>query len=147
MRNKPKLYYAHSKVIYNTDTETQTRVLLRKLFPKFQVVCPNQDLGELGTLQPYLDYVGTCQLLVATEYKQFVGKGVFEEVQFALSKGIDALVLRTSRAGRPTVHSISRVQVVDPRDWRLMYGKVIATTKYPLADRAMATHDAKQAEI
>ena len=75
-------YYAHSKNIYGTEEERMQLKFLRTKFSK--VLCPNNDVGELGGMQPYLDIIEKkCSGVVFSEWFDLVGRGVWEEVKHA----------------------------------------------------------------
>lgn len=59
-----------------------------------KVICPHKHLGELGEIVPYLKVIETTQAVYATEYKNYVGSGVFDECHFALTNGINVLAVR-----------------------------------------------------
>ena len=79
------LYYAHSKKIYNTEVEEDEYSKIRKRFPDAHIVCPNRDVGEKGSINPYLQVVKQCDVVVCSEFKKLVGKGVATEVTTAIS--------------------------------------------------------------
>jgi hypothetical protein len=118
------VYYAHSKIDYGSNREYRDLLYLKKRFPKAEVICPNNDLGELGSLKPYLDFVDTCSMLIVREYKNHVGKGAFSELARAMSDGIRVLALR-NKGNKYTLESVAGIQVLKQHDWQLKYGKII----------------------
>ena len=65
-----KIYYAHSKKIYDTKVEKKQLKYLKNRFKEYNVICPNNDIGELGSIQPYLDVVSQCEMLICSEYNR-----------------------------------------------------------------------------
>ena len=111
-------YYAHSKRIYNTKEEARNIKILKGL--GYKVLCPNNNLGELNDIKPYLTVVSRSKDVVCTEYKGNVGKGAFAEIKEALKRNISVGVLRDKK-----VIPIKNVIVDDPNDWGVHYGKII----------------------
>lgn len=114
-----KIYYAHSKKIYNTRKEEAEYAKIRKQFPDARIVCPNRDLGELGSMESYLRVVGTCDAVVCSEYKRLIGKGALTEVLFAISSGKPAYNLSKK------FKNVKSFELVNQgRDW-VGYAKLI----------------------
>ena len=78
-----KIYYAHSKKIYNTAQEEKEFKMIQERFPDAEIVCPNQHIGELGSIEPYLKVIDTCDSVACSEFKKLVGRGVAVEVLHA----------------------------------------------------------------
>jgi len=115
------VYYAHSKKIYNTSREKMERSYIEKRFKA--VCCPNRDMGELGSMNPYIDKVKGCHAVVCTEFQGHIGKGVYEEITAALRFEKEVYCLRR-RVGVFQLHRIKEVMIVDDTDWGTRYGKV-----------------------
>jgi len=115
-----KIYYAHSKLIYDTPREKQELKWLKK---KFIVVDPNKDLSELGSMEPYIKKMFECNMVICSEYKKHVGKGVYEEVYHAITNGVKAKVLRKF-LGRFVLKEVTGLQIIDGTDWKVGYAKV-----------------------
>ena len=109
-------YYAHSMKKYNTpeeDKEIETIISLG-----FYPVNPKY-LTWVGTMQTYFNCVDTCKALIASEYKDHVGKGVYDEIQYARAKGYLVYILRTNK-----LYKLRSLKLVDKNDWGVYYGKV-----------------------
>lgn len=115
------IYYAHSKRIYDTKQEKKERDFLEM---RFKVICPNRDMNELGNIQPYLDKIGTCEMVICSEYKKHIGYGVFAEIKHALQLNKPIFVLRSKK-----LIPIQNCEVVDETDWKIYYGKIITQPK------------------
>ena len=115
-----QVYYAHSKKIYGTLRERRERILLASIFPKKSIVCPNRDMGELGSMLPYLNKVQNSDIVVVSEFKNHIGKGAYEEVVLALQEYTPVFVLR-----RKKLILVKDIKVVNWNDWQVTYGKVI----------------------
>lgn len=111
-------YYAHSMRLYNSRTEKSVLRHLRRLYPK--VINPN-ELGNFGSIQPYLSIIiHIADVVVCSEYQGYVGKGVFEEVQTAIRFKIPVHVVR-GRYLRPVLG----IKQHDALDWKIKFGKLI----------------------
>ena len=119
---KLNVYYAHSKNIYNTSREKSELKWLRKQF-KF-VICPNNDMGELGSMEPYLQEVENNDAVVCSEYKGYIGRGVTSEVNTALSLNYKVWVLRKI-LGKFYLKTVKGSEIFDSNDWRYRYAKLI----------------------
>ena len=69
-----KTHYAHSIQIYGRFQEKKELKYLAKKFSN--LVDPNNDMGELGTMTPYLKMVRTCKIVVFSEYEGYIGPSV-----------------------------------------------------------------------
>ncbi len=117
------IYYAHSKQIYNTKREKEERVYLKFIF--YDVCCPNLDMGELGSIDPYLKKVRKSNVVVFSEYKKHIGKGVHQEIMEAYKNKIPIILLRKIKK-KFKLMPVFRIMIKDPDDWAIKYRKVIA---------------------
>jgi hypothetical protein len=117
MANDLWVYYAHSKQIYGTVREKRELELLRRIFRN--VVCPNQDLGEVPNIQFYLARVRECEIVVASEVEKHIGRGVYEELHYAQNLGRLTLVLR-----HDTLYPIAGMELIPGGDWKIHYAKL-----------------------
>lgn len=118
----PKAYFAHSKLIYNTNSEASAIKFLQK---NYTVLDPNKDLGELVFIEYYLKAIDTCNLLIVNPYLGFIGKGAYEEIIHALSKNMPVLVLKYHTIDGYTLYPLIKVYTYDTDDWKFKYGKVL----------------------
>lgn len=118
-----KIYYAHSKLIYGTDTEASAIAYLKQ--QGFEVLCPHNDLGELGSIQPYLQAIDTCEAVIIHPYKGFIGRGVFEELKHTLCNNKSASVLCYNIVTGYSLHPVKGYKLHDQMDWKFKYGKVL----------------------
>lgn len=116
------IYFAHSKKIYGTDAEEALRDLIENTLGKrFKVICPNRDLIYDGRgMELYLAQVRKSKLVICSEYRGFVGKGVYEEVKEAIKNNIPVYALR----GLSFIY-VKDVEINDVDDWGVEYGKLI----------------------
>jgi len=96
---KETAYFAHSKKKYNTIEEAAELAFIKKHFGG-KVICPNNDLGELGGIEPYLKVVKSSICVYVSEYFGMIGRGVYDECHFALTNGINVLALRKDIKGK-----------------------------------------------
>jgi hypothetical protein len=128
MKNKKTYtYFAHSKLIYNTEEERKLLTLLRdkESLEGFgiglgEVICPNNNMGELGSMTPYLKMVQKCDIVVAHEFTGYVGRGVYAEVKHALKFGKKVFAIRDEK-----LLEVEDLIIYDPNDWKVRYGQLV----------------------
>ncbi len=114
-----RVYFGHSMKIYGTDREKMEIKLLKTMFDK--VICPNVDIGiASGGMHAYLRIVGWADLVVVSEYRGFVGTGVFAEVKEALKLKIPVKCLRRNK-----LIVVKDVVINDRKDIKIKYGKLV----------------------
>ena len=119
---KQKVYQAHSKLTYDSVREMNEFAYLYDKYKNSKVINPAHL--DLSGMKEYLEFVASCDTLVASELDGFIGKGVFSEIARALSDGIEVLVLR--RPGKEyTLEPITGIQVINAHDWKRKYAKII----------------------
>lgn len=116
-------YYAHSKLIYNTTRERAEEKFLKK---KFKVVNPNTDMGEMGSMIPYLQKISCVDGVVFSEFQKHIGKGVYEEVKHSILLGKPTYCLRKTLLGYKLIPIKEIPEVSDEYDWKVGYAKVSA---------------------
>lgn len=122
---KPLIYYAHSKLDYNTKREEEEIKFLSQYYKVFN---PNTELGELGTMAPYLHAVCMCHHVVVSPHKDlYVGRGVFHEICIALAHGQAVQVLCKGEVNFALM-SLLGVCFYDTNDWKVYYGKIQVVT-------------------
>ena len=112
------IYYAHSLRRYNTEQEQLELKQIAELLPSRKVVNPNGMISDIS--EAYLK-IDEASGVVASEYKHHIGKGVHDEICYALSKKKFVVVLRYGRLFR--VYSEHQIEVLDI-DWAVYYAKV-----------------------
>ena len=121
-----RVYFAHSKLLYNTQEEKAQRKFIEKKFDK--VICPNRDVGELGGIQGYLDIIEKkCTHVVCSEFFDLVGRGVWDEVRHARKLKIPIYCLRKVDE-KYKMFKVTSGKVVDKENWR-QYAKLICEEK------------------
>lgn len=123
----PIVYFAHSKLDYETSKAAKVRGLIRNRWPEKRLLDPSRmretwpDLAErLGGQEPVYQLVISCvQEVVALEHKGHVGRGVFTELDLAARRGLPRFV---ARAGQ--LLPVERTEIVDPDDFKRAYGRV-----------------------
>lgn len=121
-----KFYWVHSKRIYRTTAERILRQYLEKRFQNHKLICPNRDLGKLGSIEKYLDIIDTCEFVVATEYCGYLGRGVFTEVQYSLESKKPTLLIQNNFK----LIRIKSIELYDPNDWVVKFGKIKETSSF-----------------
>ena len=112
------IYYAHSLRIYNTSKEQLELKQIAELFPSFKVINPN---GRLSEIKEAFSLIDKSDGVVASEYQRHIGKGVYDEICYALSKRKIVVLLRDGRLFR--VYSKHQIEVLDI-DWQVHYARV-----------------------
>jgi len=112
------IYYAHSMRIYNTDQEKSELKQIASLLPKRKILNPN---GAIVSIQEAYGLIDKSAGVVATEYQNHIGKGVYDEICYGLSKKKLVAVLRNGRLFR--VYSRHQIEVLDI-DWQIHYARV-----------------------
>jgi len=118
MKKNIRVYYAHSKRTYGSEKEQNEYLFLKSIYTK--TICPNKDIGELHGIKPYLKIVEWADLVIFSEYMNFIGRGVYAEIQTAIINKIPVKLLRNN-----TLLKINRVEINDVNDWAIKYAKVI----------------------
>lgn len=136
-KRKRRVYFAHSKLDYGTKGAKAARALIARLRPKAKIVDPSQTeanfewelnarfaAGARDTRAAYdaiyRDRIGAADEVAVLEWKGAVGRGVFNEVRFALKRGLPCSVIRDGR-----LQPISAVKNLDPDDWTYFFGRVV----------------------
>ena len=106
--SKSKAYYAHSMRKYNSSEEAEEIAFIQKHF-KGEVICPNVNLGELGNIERYLEVIKSVDCVYATEFRGYIGRGVFDECTFALKNKIKVFAVRKVHKRKFFVQEVSEV--------------------------------------
>ncbi|KKN34220.1 hypothetical protein LCGC14_0795690 [marine sediment metagenome] len=119
---KKRVYYAHSIKIYDTSQEVRELAYLNKEFTVFN---PKNEIrwNSLTKMTPYFEAVKKSDILVASEYKNHVGRGVYDEISIALSNSIPSFVLRKEHNFK--LLEIQALKLDDIYDWKVYYGIII----------------------
>jgi len=110
------LYYAHSVRKYGTPQETKELKSIRRQFGNAEIINP-RSVGS-KVMKDYLDIVDTVDIVVFSEYYGYIGKGVYEEVMFALNRNIPLFLLRWGKFYK----NFDVVRYGD--NWAVYYAKV-----------------------
>jgi hypothetical protein len=122
MELQSPVYYAHSKLIYNTKRESRELSALKRMSDL--VICPNKHIGE-RQMEDYLSVITImCKTVVCSEYDGYIGKGVAEETFSALRAGKSVYVLRQKEKGYKLI-PIKNVKIIDDTDWKNRYAKLV----------------------
>ena len=115
-------YYAHSKQIYNTEREHREIKYINKKFGK--IINPNTDIGEMGNIEPYLIAISNSKGVVCSEYKGHIGRGVYEEILYAIKNKLPVYVIKRFLK-KYIIKKVMCVKIIDRYDWKIRYGKII----------------------
>ena len=87
------IYYAHSMRTYGTQAEKEQLHQLRR-FGLGTIVNPNGRLSRDNWKAQAKALIDSCDILVFSEYQQWIGKGVTWEIEYAHSTNKAVYVLR-----------------------------------------------------
>jgi hypothetical protein len=121
--NMRTAYFAHSKRKYNTADEAAELAFIQKHF-KGEVICPNNNLGELGGIEPYLKVIQSTICVYVSEYFGMIGRGVYDECHFALTNGINVVAVRKDIKGKFFVQIVRDVVEINENDF-IRFGLLI----------------------
>ncbi len=118
-----KVYYSHSVLIYNTKREKKELRFLEKKFSS--IINPNTDIrwDETTKMEPYFRAVKNSDLVVVSEFKNHIGKGVYDEIRIALNNKIPVLCLRR-KYFEFFLSIVKDLELVNKEDWSIYYGKL-----------------------
>ena len=112
------VYYAHSMRIYNTEQERLELTQIAELLPSRRIINPN---GAIASIQEAYQLINQSSGVVVTEYQGHIGRGVYDEICYALSQKKCVAMLRNGRLFR--VYSEHPIEVSDI-DWQIHYARV-----------------------
>ena len=117
-----KIYYAHSMKKYFTEDEKQEEEFIKKTFKDCKVINPNNIRpGVRGlVMQPYLNEIVNCDLVICSEYKKTIGKGVYAEIKHALYLGKKVYVLREKK-----LLPVKDLRIKNDDDWAVGFGEIM----------------------
>ena len=122
MKEKIKIYYGHSLLIYGKASEVNEFAFLFTTFPNAEIINP-AHLGYSG-MKKYLEVVSNCQMLIASEYDAYIGRGVFLEVCQAFLSGIPVKAIRRVKT-KYELFEVTGIQMLNVNDWKHKYAKLI----------------------
>lgn len=120
-----QVYYAHSMKIYNTKREFNELKYLSRYFIIKNILNPNGKIrwNPETKMDPYFEVVRNSKLIIVSEYKKHVGRGVFDEINTVLNNKIPVYCLRKELFGFKLKKIKSTKKVGS--DWKIYYGKLI----------------------
>lgn len=85
------IYYAHSRMIYDSKLEAYYYEFIRKMFNYEDIINPSsdipQDIDNDLIMELCYDRISRCDVLVFTCIDGYVGIGVYNEVKHAFNCG------------------------------------------------------------
>jgi len=113
-----KAYFAHSKLTYGSKEEHLCKIKISKLF---QLFCPNEHIAKKNPQASHNLYnkaIDDCKRIVFIPYKGFIGKGVYSNVAYALSKKYPVYVYDSIN---DMLIKVISVCINDSTDWSIKY--------------------------
>lgn len=127
-RVHPRIYFAHSMLIYNSKQERRELKLLKRIFPKAEIVNPAKyerkwkNLSGKEVMAKCLDLISNCDIFIFSaieqDNKDFVGRGVYVEVKFAEEIEKDIYFLQE------TLESDFSIDIYNDDDWAFKFSIV-----------------------
>lgn len=119
---KSVAYYAHSMIKYGSSEEKEELDFISKLPGIYKIINPalikNRGIG----MQQYYRLIDECDVVIFSEYKEHIGAGVYEEVEYAISNNKVVYLLR----GKSLYECKDGMcRMVDGGDWFVKYARVI----------------------
>jgi hypothetical protein len=124
------IYFAHSLRDYGTENSKNAMQVIAKIWPRVEIANPEDFEADFQKVfaelkswpatyeKIILDKTGSLPIVVVLEYKDFTGRGVYEEVLFALKKGFPVFVIKGNH-----VEPVLRIDIVDLDNW-VLYAKI-----------------------
>lgn len=124
----PKIYYAHSMLIYKTKQEKRELKRIKSIFSKADIINPAKherkwkNLTGKEIMAKCLDLISNSDMVIFSaieqDNKNFVGRGVYVEIKFAqeIKKGIYFL--------KDTLESDYWLDIYNDDDWTLQFSIV-----------------------
>ena len=120
---KQYIYHAHSKR-KSKESKQKEFAWMRVNFPECKIVDPNALQGAnwaVGDI--YLEMIKRSDFIVASEYKGFVGAGVYKNIEVALKYNKDIIVIREVN-GEIEPFALKSIKINNKDDWATFYGKI-----------------------
>jgi DNA polymerase III epsilon subunit-like protein len=124
----PKIYYAHSMQIYKSKQERKEIKIIKKIFPKAEIVNPAKyekkwkNLSGKEVMTKCLNLISNSDMVIFSAIKQdnrdFVGRGVYVEVKFAEEIEKDTYFLHE------TLESDFSLEIYNDDDWNIRFSIV-----------------------
>jgi len=109
-----KIYYAHSKRIYWSKREEKEIAVIQDKYPKAEIVNPSGIFRREMDWQLFMaNEFPRMDLVVFSDFKGYIGKGVFEEINTAI--GLEIPVLYLNENGE--LVDVFRFGEPNPEDW------------------------------
>lgn len=122
--NKDWLYFSHNRQSYGTKEEKLIYDYLLNNFSK--LIVPNITIPDLKNMEIYLHIVECCDLLVVAEFKGYLGKGSYREVQRAFEKNIPVKIIKPSSNSIRIFNLRSQqLEIFDQDDWSTKYARIL----------------------
>jgi hypothetical protein len=110
--------------IYNTAREAKEHKYLLTKYLK--VLCPNKHIGKTNLGMPaYLNIIEwAADIVVVSECKGFIGRGLYEEIESALKNNIPVKVMRPY-GNSFKLHNVRDVRLHDDGINWIEYGQIL----------------------
>lgn len=116
-----RLYYSHSMLKYGTVEERKEIKRIKEEYKskKFSIINPAK-YQDFPLMEDFLNLLETCDALVFSEYKNWIGRGVYREIIHAKKLNIPIWFLKDEK-----IYFDPRLkfEVID-NDWSIEYAKV-----------------------
>jgi len=128
-----RVYYGHSIRKYNTPEEMMEEEFIKEWYthipsPRMLELCNPKDVpNPTRDMKIYFDKIRDwADVTIFSEYKDHVGKGVYDEIALALKLKKQAWVLRKWK-GTYRFERIDHLEIDQgDNDWKIYYGKIVS---------------------
>lgn len=118
--------------IYNTKDEERELNSIKCKYPTDTIINPKEFFSNKEKIENSSEIMNYCldfirknvDILIFSQYKSFIGRGVYEEVTEAQKKSIPIYLLENDK-----FFANPKCVIHDPNDWAICYAKVIMETK------------------
>ena len=123
------IYYSHSKQIYNTPRESEELNAIQKFFGRHvKIVDPARY--QNSDMPFYLSLMDSCDKLVISEFKGYLGKGCYLELNRALlDYKYKIYLLRKTKCFGYRFYQVRDIYISDPYNW-VLYAKLTRGQRY-----------------
>ncbi|MHA1449166.1 MAG: hypothetical protein ACTSP4_07070 [Candidatus Hodarchaeales archaeon] len=119
------LYYSHSMFLYGTRGEQIEISQIKQHFPGLTIINPSEiDLGGRESeeaMEYFYQLIAKSEIVIITEYKCSIGRGVYSEAIYALKSNIAVFLLKWGELHVISEHNLVRCNTAD---WAIHYAVI-----------------------
>jgi hypothetical protein len=109
-----KIYYAHSKKIYDGKREEKELAIIQNKYPSAEIVNPSETFRREIEWRMFMAFdLPNMDLVIFSGYNGYIGKGVYAEILAAIDNEIPVLYLN----GEGKITALFAIGEPNPDDW------------------------------